>query len=193
MLANQRQQKIRELIHFHHSIRISELSEMFKVSEMTIHRDIKPMVEEGLIEKTFGGISLVTQSSKIENTNDCVVCNRKIEHRFSCRLILSQNRVESTCCVHCGLLRLEMLGEQVIEILCSDFFTTATISAKNAWFVMDTAIDLSCCKPQLIIFNLKEHADGFVKGFGGKVYTFSQALQIVIGHSDGKESCCHCD
>lgn len=190
MLASQRQQKIRELIQNHKSLKISELSEMFHVSEMTIHRDIKPMIEEGYIEKTFGGISLVNPSQVIKNPNECVVCHRTIEQRLSCRLILTKNRVESTCCIHCGIIRYQMLGDEIVEVLCTDLFTNTTISAKSAWVVLDTKIDLSCCKPQLLPFHIKEHADGFVKGFGGKVVPFKQALMEITGHGEGSGGCC---
>ena len=52
------------------------MSKILKVSEMTIHRDIKAMAESGFIEKTFGGISLVNQENNVSNVNECVVCHR---------------------------------------------------------------------------------------------------------------------
>lgn len=58
MLPFERQKQIRHLIQVEKVLRINELSERFNVSEMTIHRDIKRLLEEGLILKTSGGISL---------------------------------------------------------------------------------------------------------------------------------------
>ncbi|MCQ6276632.1 DeoR/GlpR transcriptional regulator [Bacillus sp. V3B] len=193
MLASERQKKIKELIVRRQSLKISELSEIFKVSEMTIHRDIKAMVESGFVEKSFGGISLVNREAKISNGNECVVCHRSINHRLSFRLILTKNRVETTCCTHCGLIRHQMLGDEVIETLCCDFFTNTTISAKNAWFVMETTVDLSCCQPQVLPFNQREHAEGFVRGFGGTIETYIEVMGKVTGRIKKGKSCCQHD
>ena len=80
MLACERKKQIKELIVNRKTLKISELSKIFSVSEMTIHRDIKTMVESGFIEKTFGGISLVNQEYNVSNNNECVVCHRGINH-----------------------------------------------------------------------------------------------------------------
>ena len=191
MLACERKKQIKELIVNRKTLKISELSKIFSVSEMTIHRDIKTMVESGFIEKTFGGISLVNQEYSVPNNNECVVCHRGINHRWSCRLILTKNRVETTCCTHCGFMRSQMLGDEVLEILCYDFFVNTTISAMNAWFVMDTTVDLSCCQPQVLPFNQREHAEGFVRGFGGIVLTYTEAMEKVTGQMEKGKGCCH--
>lgn len=190
MLARERQQKIKELIINRKSLKISELSKIFNVSEMTIHRDIKPLVESGFVEKSFGGISLANKEEKVSDINKCVVCHKSMNQRMSCQLILTNNRVETTCCTHCAFLRYQMLGEEVIETLCCDFFTNTIISMTNAWFVMDTIVNLSCCQPQAIPFNLREHAEGFVKGFGGIVVTHSEAIEKITGQMKKNKGCC---
>ena len=45
MLANERQQLIRELINSQKNLRISDLSGILGVSDMTVHRDIKVLVQ----------------------------------------------------------------------------------------------------------------------------------------------------
>jgi DeoR family transcriptional regulator, copper-sensing transcriptional repressor len=190
LFACERQRQIKELIVKRKTIKISELSEIFAVSEMTIHRDIKTMVDSGLIEKIFGGIRLVNQDDYVSNENECIVCHRSINHRWSCRLILTKNRIETACCPHCAFLQSKMLRDEVIEILCCDFFTNTTMSAKNAWFVMDTTVDLSCCQPQVLPFYQREHAEGFVRGFGGTALTYMEAMDKVIGQMDKSKGCC---
>jgi DeoR family transcriptional regulator, copper-sensing transcriptional repressor len=190
MLASERQQLIKELINSQKNLKISDLSGILGVSDMTVHRDIKVLVEEGIVEKTFGGIRLIDSQVQKPNVNECVVCSRTIDHRLYCQLILTNNRVETACCPHCGIIRHQMLGNEVVEILCCDFFTNTTISAIHAWYVMDTSIDLSCCMPQVLPFKQKEHADGFVRGFGGTVLTFEQASQKVIGQEYSHRGCC---
>ncbi|WP_045519551.1 DeoR family transcriptional regulator [Neobacillus niacini] len=193
MLANERQQQIKELINQRKNLKVSELSEIFHVSDMTIHRDIKPLVEEGIVEKTFGGISLIEKATRQVNNNECVVCSRRIQDRLSYRLILTNNRVESACCTHCGMIRHKLLEKEVMEALSCDFFTHTTISARNAWFVIDSTIDLSCCQPQAIPFNQREHAEGFVRGFGGKLFSFSEAMDKMTGQISQTKACCQHD
>ena len=192
ILAHERQEKIRELIQARHNVKISELSLLFGVSEMTIHRDIKPLVEEGLVMKTFGGMTLIREESgAVANHDDCVYCYRKIDQRLSYRLILPKHRVEAACCAHCGLLRQQQLGKEVMQGICFDFFSHATISAQVAWFVMDTTVDMHCCQPQLLTFGRKDYAEGFVKGFGGVVLSFDEAME-QLGGSEKVSECKSC-
>lgn len=181
MLAGERREKIKELIRAKQSMKISELSKSLGVSDMTVHRDIRLLAEEGIIIKTFGGITLARNDIKNEpiSTDDCVFCNRKVDDRLSYRLILHSNRVESTCCAHCGLLRHKQLGDQVIQAICHDFFFNTTISVATAWFVTDTTLDIGCCQPQVLTFGKRGHAEGFVKGFGGSILSFSKAMEHV--------------
>lgn len=180
MLPNERKEKIKTLIKSRHSIRIAELSELLGVSEMTIHRDINSLVEEGVVIKTFGGITLDRKEIKDPSGNDnCVYCHREIDERLSYRLILSGNRMESTCCAHCGLLRHHQLADQVIQAICYDFFFHTTISALQAWFVMDSGLDIGCCQPQILVFRQRNNAEGFVKGFGGVILSFTEAIERV--------------
>jgi DeoR family transcriptional regulator, copper-sensing transcriptional repressor len=121
LFANERKQLIKELIFERKNLKISELSEIFHVSDMTIHRDVKALVEEGVVEKTFGGISLVEQVTRPVKTNECGVCFRNIQERFAYQLVLTNNREESTCCSHCGLIRHKLLDNEVIEALTCIF------------------------------------------------------------------------
>src|SRR5699024_3868545 len=147
MLPIERQTRIKELVTEKQTIKISDLSKEFNVSEMTIHRDLKPLLEEGMIKKTFGGITLDHNQTN-ESSGNCVYCNRNIHKRMAYRLILPNNRIEMACCAHCGLLRHRQLGGDV-QAICHDFFKQTTISAPLSWYVMDTSIDIGCCQPQV--------------------------------------------
>lgn len=192
MLPIERLNLIKELIKERQNMKISELSKELGVSEMTIHRDLKPLVEEGLIIKTFGGISLVQKEKKVKKSSDlCVYCSRAIHERMGYRLILPNNEIEMACCAHCGLLRHRQLENNIVQAICSDFFKQTTISAPLAWYVIDTSIDMGCCNPQVLTFERKEHADKFVKGFGGVVYSFTEAMEEIFKRMNQPGSCCH--
>ncbi|WP_373894284.1 DeoR family transcriptional regulator [Virgibacillus sp. CBA3643] len=191
MLPLERQNRIKELIHDKKSMKIAELSVLLGVSEMTVHRDLKPLIDEGLVMKTFGGVALVNEhTSQRSHFETCVFCSRNVNERLAYRLILPNNKIEMSCCAHCGLLRHRQLGDEVIQAICPDFFMQTTISAPLAWYVMDTSVHMGCCNPQVLTFEWKEHADNFVKGFAGKVYSFSEAIEVIYQKMKGNDQCC---
>jgi DeoR/GlpR family transcriptional regulator of sugar metabolism len=55
MLAGQRQQLIVEEIRRRGAVRVSELTELFDVSDMTIRRDLDALAASGLVAKVHGG------------------------------------------------------------------------------------------------------------------------------------------
>lgn len=156
---------------------------------MTIHRDVKSLVDDDIVIKTFGGISLVENDNRIKNDDLCVFCMRNIHSKLGYRIILPNNQIEMACCAHCGLMRQKQLGNDVVQSICQDFFRHTTLSAKLAWFVFDTSVDVGCCQPQVLTFEKKEHADKFVKGFGGIVTPFNQALDLIHKKMNLSNSC----
>lgn len=180
LLPIERQKRILELIQDKQSMKISELSNILSVSEMTIHRDLKPLIKQKNIIKTFGGITLVHTQETKEPNKSCILCGREVHERMAYRLISPDNKVEIACCAHCGLLRHKQLGDLVIQTICYDFFRQTTINATLGWYVMDTTIDIGCCQPQVLTFEWKEHANKFVEGFGGNVYSFNKAMEMVL-------------
>ena len=55
MLAGQRQQLILREVRRRGSVRVSELSELLSVSDMTVRRDLDVLADSGLVEKVHGG------------------------------------------------------------------------------------------------------------------------------------------
>lgn len=192
MLRVERQNKIKTILNEMRHAKISDLSQWLEVSEMTVHRDLKPLIEEGTVVKTFGGVSLLKDdiSSHSVDMNLCVYCHRQINHRFSSRLILENGRVETACCVHCGLLRENQVGQEKVQGICYDFLTNVTISSKTAWYVIGAEVNIGCCEPAVLPFGQLEHAERFIKGFDGKIYNFQEALTFLL-HSH-PDSHCHC-
>ncbi|NLI68167.1 MAG: DeoR/GlpR transcriptional regulator [Bacilli bacterium] len=183
MLPIERLAKIKEIVLERKNVKISELSEELNVSEMTIHRDIKQLVDEGFVIKTFGGVSLAQSAYDLQkNLNVCSVCQRPIHDRFAYQLILTNNRIERACCAHCGFMRQKQLGDQVLQAMTYDLFKGTTVSAQMAYFVIDAAIQVTCCQPQVLAFESKEYAEKFIKGFGGKVLTYKEAMDLIDKH-----------
>lgn len=191
MLPIERRNQIIKLIQEKQSIKISELSKLFSVSEMTIHRDLKPFIAEDLIVKTFGGVALNQQHMIHNNDQLCTFCHQATNSKLAYRLILKDNVNEVTCCAHCGLLRHRQLADQVEQAICHDFLKQTVISAKLAWYVFDTSLDIGCCQPQVLTFEEREHANKFVKGFNGSIYPFSEAIELIHEKMNGQQHNCH--
>lgn len=63
MLAKQRQSMILEHVRHSGGVRVSELTELLGVSDMTVRRDLEVLARDGLIEKVHGGATLASASS----------------------------------------------------------------------------------------------------------------------------------
>ncbi len=193
MLHSARLDKIMRLLKERKHMKINELSELLGVSEMTVHRDVKKLLQEGHVIKTFGGVSYADAGKAgSRGGNDCSFCGKPSHDRIAYRLILENQSVETACCCHCGILRELQLGDQVQQSICRDFLTDTTINARAAFYVVDTSFDMRCCKPQVVPFERQSTAEGFARGFGGTVVSFAEAEQVVSGrrhHANGN-SCC---
>src|SRR5690625_6279515 len=77
-------------------------------------------------------------------TQLCTYCHQETSSRLEYRLILKNGMNEVTCCAHCGLLRHRQLGDQVEQAICHDFLRHTTISARLAWYVFDTSLEIGC-------------------------------------------------
>jgi DeoR family transcriptional regulator, copper-sensing transcriptional repressor len=178
MLPLERKQQILTWIEEEGTLKVSEISERLGVSEMTIYRDINVLIKENKVIKTSKGITTFTPEPT-SSSRTCTYCFKAISSRHNVHLILKDQRVEETCCAHCGILRYEDISDQVSQIICNDFLLDTTISAKTAYFVMNADVDIRCCKPQVLSFESQEIALKFQKGFGGEMYRFDEIVQAI--------------
>jgi DeoR family transcriptional regulator, fructose operon transcriptional repressor len=66
MLLKERQQKIVELINERKSVRVTELSKLFSVTEETIRRDLEKLEQEKLLTRSHGGAVSLKQNDDFE-------------------------------------------------------------------------------------------------------------------------------
>jgi DeoR/GlpR family transcriptional regulator of sugar metabolism len=64
MIPEERRDRVLDYVNRHGFVKISQLSELFGVSEMTIHRDLNNLEQRGQVKKTYGGV--VSAQSRIE-------------------------------------------------------------------------------------------------------------------------------
>jgi DeoR/GlpR family transcriptional regulator of sugar metabolism len=67
MLAVQRRQKILELLTEDGSAKVTDLSRIFKISEVTIRQDLARLEENGLISREHGGAYLNSLSNQVQS------------------------------------------------------------------------------------------------------------------------------
>ncbi|MFC7392035.1 DeoR family transcriptional regulator [Scopulibacillus cellulosilyticus] len=192
MLPIERQKLIKKWIEEQKDMKISELSRRLNVSEMTIHRDVQALIDEGTVVKTFGGITLSPEWKEEERAvhDRCVYCYRKIHERLSVRLIKKDGGMEVACCAHCGLLRLNQLNDSVTQGICYDFLLNTTISVFSASYVVEPELQVGCCHPQILTFGASSHAKRFVKGFGGRYMNYDDVIKEVANYMcSSREGC----
>ena len=187
MLPIDRQKNILTWLEEEGSLKVAELSKRLDVSEMTIYRDAKPLIEKKLVAKISGGLSFIPKVTR--SSNDCSFCYKEIKTRHAVQIIKHNQEMEQLCCPHCGLLRYEDIEDQVSHIICRDFLYDTTISAKMAYFLMGATLNMNCCQPQAITFESKKEVELFKKGFGGEIFTFEEAIVEIKERMN--PSCCH--
>lgn len=190
MLPIERQRQIVAWLEEEETLSIAELSRRLNVSEMTVYRDIRPLLEDKKINKTSCGISLATIGTV--PANSCTYCLKELNNRHPVQIITNDQKVEQLCCPHCGLLRFRDIEKNVSQIICRDFLQNTTISAKLAYFLMDADFHLNCCQPQVLTFDSLKYAEQFQKGFGGVIFQFEEAVEEIVKRMNGNRSSkCH--
>ncbi|MEH7378510.1 DeoR family transcriptional regulator, partial [Neobacillus drentensis] len=187
LLPIERRQQLLTWLNNEGTLSITEISNRLQVSEMTVYRDIKPLIEDKKVIKTSGGICL-TQETTI-SSSACKYCLKESNNRHPVQIITHELRVEHLCCPHCGLLRYKDIEKDVSQIICRDFLQDTTISAKMAYFLLDADFNLNCCQPQVLAFDSLKHADQFQKGFGGIVLRFEEAIIEIQKRMNGQSGC----
>ncbi|NOU97041.1 DeoR family transcriptional regulator [Paenibacillus sp. LMG 31456] len=64
---NERQQQILELLNAEREVKITELKELFAVTEMTLRRDLEKLESAGNIRRTFGGAILMGRDIALQD------------------------------------------------------------------------------------------------------------------------------
>jgi len=190
LLPIERQKQLIAWLNEEGTLSIAEISKRLKVSEMTVYRDIKPLLEDNKIHKTSGGVSLATIAAV--SPHSCSYCLKELNNRHPVQIITHQQTIEQCCCPHCGLLRYKDIEKDISQIICRDFLQQTTISAKLAYFLMDADFQLNCCQPQVLPFESLKYAEQFQKGFGGTIFRFEQAVEEISKRMNGESGCgCH--
>lgn len=180
ILPADRRRQILALLQEQGIVLISNLSERFDVSHMTIHRDLDQLEERGHLRKVRGGAVPVSppMSPSASAQDICRMCTKKTHSHT--RVILNQadGGQKLACCPHCALMLLSRKEEEIASVLVTDFFSGAMGSAQSAYYVVDPEVTV-CCSPTMLTFSRREDAARFRTGFGGEVLSFAEAAHFI--------------
>jgi len=172
LLAAERRQRILAELRSRGMVRTAGLARRLGVSEMTVHRDLDTLAAQGLVQKVFGG-AVATRFD--EPGASCAICGAVPDKRLDVTVHLADDGSRLACCPHCGLMLLGRLGEQVHSAVTFDFVTRQTVNVRAAAYVLES-LATPCCAPSVLAFRMREDAERFRTGFGGRVADFEAAM-----------------
>lgn len=167
-----RQCEIIKLVNQKGELSVTELVQLFEISQATAYREIQDLTQLGLINKVSGGISRLEFSLQ-----GCVNCGRENNERTTFLIEQAGGKKQTACCARCGLL---VIASQVniSTAMTTDFLYGTLLNASQAWYVLNSSISL-CCRPSVLTFSNPSDAKRFTDGFGGDVLNFPEAQQKV--------------
>lgn len=178
MLPEERRHRIFAHLQKHKSATIRQLASAFNVSEMTIHRDLQELSKQGNVQKVRGGALLKVESAWPAGAqNCCSLCRHPLRPHLAFTIVTDCGENLAYCCSHCALLAWPGIKNREAA-LAADMLTARTFNALQGWYVVGTK-KAPCCKPGIFVFECREDAHCFAKGFSGQVMNFDDAVQWV--------------
>ena len=114
-----------------------------------------------------------------ETIKRCRVCGMDVSKYPHTRYVVATVGGEefSTCGVQCGLtLHLQLKGKSK-SAMATDLLSNRSFDAQKGFYVYKSTV-ITDMAPGFIAFVAKLNAEKFQKGFGGKVVTYQEALEI---------------
>ena len=112
----------------------------------------------------------------------CIVCGMDVSKYPHTKYVVMTTEGEafSTCGVQCGLTLHLRLKEKFKSATATDLLSNRSMDAQKAFYIYKSTV-ITDMGPGFIAFATKTNAEKFQKGFGGKVVTYQEALEIWKG------------
>jgi hypothetical protein len=109
----------------------------------------------------------------------CIVCGMDVSKYPHTRYVVRTTEGEEffTCGVQCGLTLHLRLKEKFKSAMASDLLSNRSFDAQKGFYVYKSTV-ITDMAPGFISFITRANAEKFQKGFGGKVVTYQEALEI---------------
>lgn len=109
--------------------------------------------------------------------NGCVLCGMYLTDYTHVKYTVTDlsGKKYVTCGVQCGLILQLNLKKKFQAATMTDLFSHKSIPAEKGWYVYRSSV-ITDMAPGLIGFRDKTRAEQFIKGFGGELLNYQQAL-----------------
>jgi nitrous oxide reductase accessory protein NosL len=108
----------------------------------------------------------------------CIVCGMDISKYPHTKYVVTTGGEELiTCGVQCGLTLHLRLKEKFKSATATDLLSNRSFDAQKGFYVYKSTV-ITDMAPGFISFLTRVNAEKFQKGFGGKVVTYKEALEI---------------
>lgn len=176
MLAEERQNRIVELVNENGSVLVKELSEQFEVTEDSIRKDLTLLQKKGLLKKTYGGAVRVRV-----NEHDYYVSQRKGKNQSEKKKI-AQKALELIENGDVIFLDISTVGLELANLLVQSSLSITVVT--NMIDIMLTFKADSRIKVIFVGGMFSDGRDGFVGAFTNqeiKKFRFDKAFMGVVG------------
>ena len=157
-----RQHQLYEWLLASDQLQLTEIQDRFNISVSTAYREIRVLLESGLVIKTKRGIRISPSISDKQSHEQCWHCGGMLNERVSFIIQLRDGGSRSTCCAHCGLMSLNQPNIQ--SAMTSDFLSGHMINALQGTYILKSSISL-CCEPSVLSFATENDALTISNGF----------------------------
>ena len=108
----------------------------------------------------------------------CLLCGMHLSDYSHVKytIIDTEGKTYVTCGVQCGLLLTLNLKTKFKSATMTDLFSHKTIASDKGWYIFKSSV-ITDMAPGLIGFADKFQAENFIKGYGGELISYEQALE----------------
>jgi len=109
----------------------------------------------------------------------CIVCGMDVSKYSHTKYVVTttEDKEFVTCGVQCGLTLHLRLKEKFKSATAADLLSNRSFDAQKGFYVYKSTV-ITDMAPGFISFVTRANAEKFQKGFGGKVVTYQEALEI---------------
>jgi len=121
-------------------------------------------------------MSPISWSGEVKRCNVCGMDVSKYPHT---KYVVKTTEGEEfyTCGVQCGLALHLRLKEKFKSATATDLLSNRPFDAQKGFYVYRSTV-ITDMAPGFVAFSTRTNAEKFQKGFGGKVVTYQEALEI---------------
>lgn len=176
MKRETRQREILILLDRESGVSAGELATRFQVSRMTIHRDLRSLLKQGLLLRIRGG-AVTKGVARTSAEGRCSACDREPLPHQCTEIHRTDATTAVACCAACGL-RQAIVQSGTTRILVGDQISGRMLRAEEAYFLINS-LATPCCKPSLLSFASEYEVALFQAGFGGSIARLDEALEFL--------------